>query len=376
MNKENKNLTTEEIVRLIVNDSRIKDLVVSVIEEYLNGRQRMATGKREKNWAEVSDSALRQAYFYRIRKGMAIEEALLQELTRRFQTFDADTQKFTGRKPKKVEIPAGRKHKNSKPLSELKDISLRQLFYKEKKSGTISDELNAEMARRFPTYDPEKREFSGHGKHAARKSAAPVQNKVAVKKDKAYLINAYHNALRKGSISEELHVALMEAFPDEYDADRQHLRITPEMRAAAEPVLTGNSALNTQVLRVNVKMTKITPDGPYSDVYVNGVRILHNHVDTRVETFLNGTVLGVYGVPTDIPNTTTRPSWQLYDARLVRKTFNRQDSITKQDIYIERVLPLGTDKLVLDMSTKNKTRIIMDARPIGKIFEIMKEKTK
>ena len=124
-------------------------------------------------------------------------------------------------------------------------------------------------------------------------------------------------------------------------------------------------------LNVTMRRTKIGLDGAFYDVYVNGKRILHNHINTQLHTFLNGTILGVYGTATDIANLPTKQSWQIYDTRMSRRTFTQTNPITKKNVYITGVHTLGDDKLVLDVS--NKMRVQLDYKPSDIVFKILSE---
>lgn len=131
------------------------------------------------------------------------------------------------------------------------------------------------------------------------------------------------------------------------------------------------------LLKVVVENIKLTLDGPYNNIFVNGNRILKNHINTTVKTFLDGAVLGVHGIVTDVAGMPTRPIWMIYDTKLRPRTFPYQNQYSKQNIYITNVIENTTDLVIY---TSNKMQIILDAQKVksvsDKVFCIASEKTK
>ena len=335
---------------------------------------------RKAVWANSSDLSLRGAYSKRMRQGKEIEPELQAELSRRFPTYDCATNIFvgTGRGGRAAapspyrdlsnnevvlkyhaarmagtpidddlhtelkrryrsrydavnRVLPDKKQKGSKkkPVSELTDSSLKAAYYNA--AGKISNELNAELARRFPAYDAQTRKFIRLGRDE--RFATPEEIK-------------------------------------EFEARERRVAAAKQPNSASKPATEQITVLDGQ-LNVTMRRTKIGLDGTFYDVYVNGKRILHNHINTQLHTFLNGTILGVYGTATDIANLPTKQSWQIYDTRMSRRTFTQINPITKKNVYITGVHTLGDDKLVLDVS--NKMRVQLDYKPSDIVFKILSE---
>ncbi len=303
-------------------------------------------------WENMSDSALRAAYKYRRSRNRVIELGLHAELVRRFPSYDAATQTFTGihtkkggGRPKTVRTLAdGQTVKNpksyKKPLKELASSSLRQMYYQLRREGQeIPDDMNAELARRFPAYNKKTRSFVRLGRGERIATAADIAEMRGKQPAQA-------------SVTEK-----------------------PAPKVPA-PV----TAQTDNVLRVTVKPVQTSADQIYSDVFVNGHRILRNHINTEVCTFADGAILGVRGIVTDMTYYPSRPVWMLYSTDLNPHRWARQETWNSYALHIRNVreepefsrvrVDLSDHSIILQDIAREKRRAA------GRVFKIMDEKTK
>lgn len=133
-----------------------------------------------------------------------------------------------------------------------------------------------------------------------------------------------------------------------------------------------------QNLHVSTKRIKLTGDGIYSNVFVNGKKIIKNHVNTTLNTFFDGRLLGVNGIVTDDEKMPTRPVWKLYDTAMHEYENPQKSQFNKYKVFIMNIVPQVPDKLKLHFS--NNTSVILKLEQYksvsDKIFVIDKEKTK
>lgn len=336
---------------------------------------------RKAVWANSSDQSLRGAYSKRKREGKEIEPELQAELARRFPTYDCATNTFTGgsRGKKAAAAPS--------PYRDLSNNDIMLKYHAARMAGTpIEDDLHAELKRRYyRRYDAVNRVLPDKKKTGSKKKALSELTDSSLK-------TAYYKA--GGKISGELNAELARRFPaydartrtfirlgrgerfatteeiKEIEARERRIALAKMAKPVSKPAPEQITVLEGQ-LNVTMRRTKIGLDGAFYDVYVNGKRILHNHINTQLHTFLNGTILGVYGTATDIANLPTKQSWQIYDTRMSRRTFTQTNPITKKNVYITGVHTLGDDKLVLDVS--NKMRVQLDYKPSDIVFKILSE---
>lgn len=365
---------------------------------------------RKAIWSRSSDKALRTAYANRRKKGQDIDPELEAELIRRFPTYDAATHTFTGRatpRPYKdlsnnqimvkyqSALMAGtpitdalheelkRRYptrydaqnrvlsdkrnggKQKKPLRELADKTLKIMYYNARSAGNIPAELNNELARRFPAYDKKTQTFvdlRGGYRLATKEEIEEIDKRNAV-------IAAARRAEERKKQEAQRRIA-----EEKQAAEKQAAQTTKEQPVAASVTPAAPQVAAPSELLVTTKRLRISQDGVHNDVFVNGKCILHNHIDTRVQVFLNGTVLGIYGRVTDIPNFPDNPSWQVYDTNMKRRTFSQVHQYTRKSVYIKSIAPIGDSQLSLEVS--NKMRVILDARPVTQIFKIVSEDRK
>lgn len=161
---------------------------------------------------------------------------------------------------------------------------------------------------------------------------------------------------------------------------------TPTIRHAAPaktsaPAATKSKAPATQPsnhLHVSSKRTKITQDGVYSNIFVNGKQIIKNHVNTTMTTFFDGRLLGVNGIVTDDERIPTRPVWKLYDTNTHEYQIPYQSQFNGNKVFIMNIVPQVPDKLKLYLS--NSICVILKLEQYksisDKIFVIDNSKTK
>ena len=101
-----------------------------------------------KDFSNCSNENLRGIYLYRKQRNRKIEPELNDELARRFPGWNSETQTFARAK--------------ESDITKLSDARLRgRHWYKKTHGQEISDELNDELSRRFPCYDPKEKIFTG-----------------------------------------------------------------------------------------------------------------------------------------------------------------------------------------------------------------------
>lgn len=358
----------QEIIGAILKDARLQKTVVEIVRDFITKKQEQAAeNNAARGWDKISDGALRQAYHYRRRKGKDIEPELAAEMARRFKGFDAEARCFSHR---------GRKAAAPNPYKKLSKNDLAAKYHVMRMHGEeIDDDLNAELKRRFNRYDAETRTFR---EDMRGKKTKPLQDLA----DNT-LKTKYYAMRRAGKkIPNDMNEELARRFPNYNKETWEFVNLRGGYVIAEEPKPAQPKPAPTPKktktengdLIVETKMTKISPDGVFYDVYVNGKRILRNNVDTKVQTFLDGTVLGVYGIATDIAELPTKPSWQIYDANLHRRTFDNTDSITKKQVYIKSIRETGDG--TLDLWVSNNMHVYPSKKDLGRIFKIMTENEK
>ncbi len=331
-----------------------------------------------KDWGKRSNSALRQAFYFYKKRGRALPDGLHAELTRRFPGYNPETQRFN-----KTVI---RKDDGQRDWTRATDKTLRIMhYYYNKRGNGIPDELNAELGRRFAGYDMTTHTF-GNKRARATTAKAPQTNP------------AQPTVVTRAAPSKP--VAPVKQPTVERDAGKKSETpvvapvrpVVPERVAAkpvdAAPVLKPAviqktakpkpAARPTIELSVTLKPVKMTLQGTYNDVYINGKRVLHNHVDTELKTFLGGTILGVHGIVTDDPGLPARPVWMVYNTDLVPNKWVGKDKFSGYNVYVSKI---GEGADVLRLIASNRAQILLELEKYqklaaGRVFKITEEKTK
>ena len=173
--------------------------------------QTFSKGKKtSKTWKLLSDKQLKNAFYYRKNKGYPITPELNAELTKRFSNYDIKTETFN--KTLKAFKP-------SKNWSKCSNSYLKNTYYKIKKSGnTIPENLNIELAKRFPKYNPQNQTFIKDMNK--RKKEKIVWDHLSIKQ----LNDAFRYRKKMGyPITPELNAELTKRFSN-YDPQTQTLK--------------------------------------------------------------------------------------------------------------------------------------------------------
>lgn len=362
---------------------------------------------------QLSDTSLRHKYRTAKSNGF-ISDELNAELSKRFETYDPINRKF-------------KMGPKCTPVSDLADSTLVFRYQAQVRKGFVTDEVNDEMYRRFDTYDLKKRRLVGQihrrsiigkiademraeytkaqsNEHDETKSETPTpvpdtpkHTTVIVEKlSKCYmaqkevrqhsdtkdytsvgtsaLLKIFQAFSRFGEIPINLHKAMIERFPEKYDPQTAQFKETSKLPSTAAQETTQEITLDENTLTAHAKLVKITQDGTFYDVYVNGNRILKNHLNTELKTFMGDTILAVHGIVTDNPNIPNRPSWQIFDTDLKSRQFDQINKYSNKKVYIDHVTPsLDDTKLTLGLS--NRMNVIMQKKTLTThVFKISHEK--
>ena len=89
----------------------------------------------------------------------------------------------------------------------------------------------------------------------------------------------------------------------------------------------------TTTLTVTVKPIKTTLDGTYNNVFINGEKILSNHLNTHIDLLYDNRLLAIHGIVTDNPNMPQIPTWQVYDTQLQSKIPTHKQKYNNYSIY-------------------------------------------
>lgn len=405
-----------KIIKKLLSDPRVVGAVTQVLTEILSENPNLVSNQpvstkpqqapRQIDWESKTDDALRQTYAYRKKHNIEIEPELNDILARRFPGYDATQQKFTGRGRGGKRKSAVTTVKTEKPAVDQKVIDwstksnavLRSSYaYRKKKGIAIEPELNAELAKRFPGYDAEKQIFTGRVR-------TQKQEKVRIinwaEKTDDILRKAYKHRQKTG-IDDALNAELARRFPAEYDAQsrtfipqkKTHKFTTKAVQKSAvatalqhrvtgtstatrpAPVTTAQPTTNVQPapkpaqstptqLSVKLKLVKQTLTDSFYDVYVNGKKILHNHINTDVKVFADGTLLGIYGAIQNERNMPQRPFWLLYKTDITRLQWSGRDSITKIDTYAKSV---SVTETAVNVQLSNKCLVIYENEKLKRL---------
>lgn len=265
------------------------------------------TYRRTTDWSKSSDNSLRVVFTRRKKGNKPIEDDLNEELAKRFETYDPVNRTFPTKAPKN--------------WSTASDAELRNALQRRNRSHKqIEDDLNAELAKRFPTYSAERRTFIGR---MPRRKKRPTISSVVYKKAPV-------------------------------------LQIVPEQKTVSEQKTEEND-VKTKI-KITTKFVKYDLDGKatYNDVYINGKRVLKNHINTEIKLFFDDTLLAIHGIVTDHKNYPLSPVWLLYDTNLKKlipenkQTFNNYFSVAR-NIFI---MPDGKT-LRADLDFRNTSYLYM-----------------
>lgn len=100
---------------------------------------------------------------------------------------------------------------------------------------------------------------------------------------------------------------------------------------------------HTQEIVVSVKQIKITLEGVYNNIFVNGKKLLSNHINTQIKTFGNGVILAIHGTVINDARYPTTPMWLIYDTNL--QLCNPRISTAFSNRYIQVKSITGNEKI-------------------------------
>ncbi|MBD5391591.1 hypothetical protein HDR66_02175 [bacterium] len=323
------------------------------------------------NWSELSYGNLRAAYTKRYVEGRKIEPELNAELARRFSNYDSESQTF-GQNNGSCGV-------NNRSLAYLSKYQLMQKYNHAIAAGTgIDDELHAELLHRFERYDSTKRRMSKKVRKASNlKTYAELKDST--------LRGMYYKYKDPNNIPDDLNMELGRRFATYNMSSRRFVRVNKinlarkaKMISSKQSIpVTGFNAASARELRVTVRPI----NDMYNDVYINGTRILHNHMDTRVETFAGGILLAVHGtVTTDENYPSTRPVWLVYSADGRVNRWAGTEKWKGYKVYIKSIQDIPSMDALRVMFSNDAMRILQIAserrRTGEKVFKIVRKKTK
>lgn len=289
---------------------------------------------------------LREKYHQLRRQNQPIDDDMNAELARRFTTYNPQTRSFS-------DAPIGPRRKD---LHQITDVRIRQIYNDlRRRDMPIPADLNSELARRFPKYNAQTRSFY------------TVHDRPTL----AVLRQQYYNLRAAGNpIPDDLNETLAEKCKS-YDPVKRVFLRNDYQNLTTQKV---RNAPHIKTLKVEVKTTKSEINNTYSDIYINGSRVFKAHQNACVETFLDGTILGVYGTPSDDIDLANMPTWRIYDTDLHERTFNQAGGPRRNLIHILRVTNTQDGKICLH--TSNRMMATIKKPTTDKLFEIVSQKTK
>ena len=90
-------------------------------------------------------------------------------------------------------------------------------------------------------------------------------------------------------------------------------------------------------LVVTIKPTKTTLDGTYNNIFVNGKKILSNHINTKIKLLMDDKILAIHGIITDNPDLPHTPIWQVYGTDLRSRISLHKQKFSSYNIYAKSV---------------------------------------
>jgi len=214
---------------------------------------------------------------------------------------------------------------NKSRFALMSDQTLRTTYNKrEKNNSPIEQELNNELARRFPDYNPKTQTFG----------------------------NQYAQTPKR----------IMATAPD-----TQKIVIDVEAEPKQPDILNSNMIIDTTgpEIHVHVQHLQSAPDGTtYNDIYVNGQKILHNHANTNIKLLCDDTVLAIGGNITNNNNFPARRIWMIYDTNMKSRVPMQRQSFS--DYYIHaKGITLTPDFVKLELS--NRITVLLETERMKKI---------
>ena len=195
-------------------EPELQEELIRRFSQYDPEQKKILRSAKKVDYKSKSDKSLRLMYFYKKRHNLEIPQEMSAELILRFPDWDPETQTFKDNDKNKV----------VKDFSNCSNENLRGIYlYRKQRNRKIEPELNDELIRRFPGYDPKTETF---GKSLAELSDARLRGRHWYKKTHGQ------------EISDELNDELSRRFPC-YDPKE---KIFTGKRRDSDPDQTGGQA--------------------------------------------------------------------------------------------------------------------------------------
>ena len=179
--------------------------------------------------------------------------------------------------------------------------SLRSMVhYRKTHNLPIEPELNYVMGLRFPGWDTKNQVFTGRHRRVAGKSGMHVSNQTMPKQS---------DTLQPQSKHDELHITV-------------------------HPIRT-------------------TPQGTYSDVMVNGRKLLSNHLNTEIKVMSGGCVLAIRGIVTDDMFLPQIMQWRVFYADLQSAVPQVKQMLRNYNVHAKAVYEMPDGGVRIDLSNRS-----------------------
>lgn len=298
MESPQSNLT--QIIKQLLSDPRVVDDVTTVLGEMLQN-----TAKADENVATAP----------------TVEQSASQpELTDIPQETVAPVSEPIAQPVQESDI---RQSQEYITYSTKTDAQLRALHAcRIKRNIKFTPAFQAILTDRFPTYNPELKKYTGHGGRRKQVVQPATQQPTTPSGGKERIISwLTHNSQPEKA---------------------------PEQAAATAPAKTEKPA----PLSVKLKLSKQSLDTAFYDVYINGKKILHNHADTELKLFADGTLLGIHGIVTKNKHLPQRPLWLIYKTDMTNLKWPGHTRFTNYSIYVQQINE-SESKINLSLSDKS-----------------------
>ena len=147
-----------------------------------------------------------------------------------------------------------------------------------------------------------------------------------------------------------------------------HILHNDEPVITPETVRKNANAVQYQNITVTVKSIKTTLDGTYNDIYINGVKFIGNHVDTKIKLLCDNTVLAIHGTVVNNPKYPAIPTWMVYDANLRSRIPEYKQKFSQYNIYANGITNMSNGTAILELS--NKAKVYLETERMKKIAQM------
>lgn len=314
--------------------------------------------KRTQEWSGASHQSLMGAYYYRKSKNLPIPDDLHFALADKFLNYDTKTRTLI-----KIEEPINWAEKSNRSIQNA-------YIYRKHKNLPISEELKAELIKRFPNYDEESNTFT-----KVRKT------KNYSEQSKTTLRIAYYNHKKTNKqIPDDLNAELAKRFHN-YDPEKRVLLeknkdVNAEKRATTLQQIAAQYT-DTRIV-VSVKPVDIKENVTYNNVFINGTKILSNHIDTEIKLLCDDTILAIHGIITNDVHYPRTPTWLAYNTQMKSLANIKANVYSEQYVQIKHISDTSDkvnifldNKITMSLS-KEKLKKLAD----GRRFVLENQKTR